>query len=88
VTAHRLREAACPICKTKLDAATGLRNDAAPKVGDLSMCARCGQPLRFGVDLMPYAVNLDTVRGATSATDFRAYCRVRDAVLARKHATN
>jgi hypothetical protein len=34
----------CPICKGKLDAASG-KDGTTPKPGDCSMCFYCGAPL-------------------------------------------
>ncbi len=74
------------MCRVKIDSASSLLGNHEPKPGDLSMCSSCGNPLRFGVDLVLYAVNLDTVRGAVSAADFEEFCAVRNLVLARGRA--
>lgn len=60
----RTRKTNCPGCKKKLDAATCLhiisedptrRND--PEPGDYSVCAYCGQPMRFTKGLRLRAVD-------------------------------
>lgn len=41
----------CPMCKKKLDAATGISMNTQPRVGDLSLCFYCGNVLKFCADL-------------------------------------
>lgn len=50
---HRLPAAICPWCRTPFDAATGALGRAHPKVGDLSVCIRCGGLIEFGIGLVP-----------------------------------
>lgn len=74
----------CPVCKTRFDAATSISGEHVPKVGDFSLCVRCGQPLRFGRGLVPYAINLDAVRVSVSRRDFATYVKARNLILARR----
>lgn len=49
-TAVRMPEQDCRTCGYKLDAATHTAFDGrAPKVGDLSVCVKCGEISMFGV---------------------------------------
>ena len=47
MTTHRMPVAVCPACKTPLNAATNVENDAPPRHGDLTICAGCTTYLRF-----------------------------------------
>ena len=44
-------DARCTQCRKQLDGATGFRDGAKPKEGDLSICAYCGNQMRFNADL-------------------------------------
>ena len=40
----------CPECGHKLDAATDINENKAPKAGDISLCINCGAVLEFNAD--------------------------------------
>jgi len=44
---YRLPETLCPVCGHHLDAATNLKNDGAPRIGDVTVCICCSAAPRF-----------------------------------------
>lgn len=50
-TDHPLRPDACTDCGYKIDGATCVGSDAAPKRGDATICQRCGHIMIFGKGL-------------------------------------
>lgn len=50
-TSHFTPASECPECGKKLDAATGVQADQAPRPGDVSICIYCRTWLRFTDDL-------------------------------------
>lgn len=44
---HRLQPVACPVCFTKLDAATNVGGDDPPRPGDFTVCIQCCNVLRY-----------------------------------------
>jgi hypothetical protein len=49
---HRVSPTVCPWCSAGLDAATGIETNSRPKVGDFSVCIRCGGLIEFGIGLV------------------------------------
>jgi len=46
------KESSCPFCSAIINASTDLNGDSIkPKIGDLSICSRCGAWLVFRKDL-------------------------------------
>lgn len=50
-SAKRLKASACPACRKRMDAATALFGEFAPKAGDVSVCFYCGAQLVFNSDM-------------------------------------
>jgi transcription initiation factor IIE alpha subunit len=44
-------ENSCPACGKRLSAATGIKEDAVPNSGDISICVYCGEYLVFDDNL-------------------------------------
>ena len=42
-TSYRIPESACPSCGARLDAASGLDHDNAPKPGNVWICIQCAE---------------------------------------------
>jgi hypothetical protein len=70
VKSYEVPPARCPSCGYLADAATPVRgmSEAVPKPGDITMCIRCGNVLKFGqsLDLLP--VDVDTLPAETRRT--------------------
>lgn len=68
----------CPTCGSRLDAATGIGEEAeakGPRPGDFSVCMRCGTFLRFDDECEPQLAlesDLAELDQATRATMERA----------------
>jgi hypothetical protein len=56
---QRVRGSPCPHCNKPLDAGSGAGHNGRPRPGDLTVCAYCAEPSRFGPDLA--LVKLDTL---------------------------
>lgn len=50
----------CPACGHTLDASTGVTHQAAPTVGDYTVCLNCATPLLFGDGLALSVADLTT----------------------------
>lgn len=55
----------CPNCSTKLDAATNVEGEDAPKPGDFTVCIRCRMVLRFDYSMHVYLPTRDEWRELT-----------------------
>ena len=62
----------CPDCGASLDAVSYLWNEAHPNPGDYSVCAYCGQLLRFVTDLMVEAATPSEVSEDSGLTEEQA----------------
>ena len=69
-TTHRHAPSRCPLCFSRLDASAGLQEDWTPETaglarnepGDFTVCAYCGEMLRFRESLkLSVATDLDLV---------------------------
>lgn len=57
----KLPEMKCPTCGYEMDAATCLRGDGRPEVGDISLCINCGECLEFGKEFALQIATLDAL---------------------------
>jgi len=58
----KMPQTACPVCSTKLDAATDPDGtDALPKVGDITICLHCAEVMEFGADMLPVRIRDETL---------------------------
>jgi hypothetical protein len=48
---YRVPLSACPSCGTQCDAASTTNESTQPVPGDISICVRCGELLKFGDDM-------------------------------------
>ena len=74
----------CPVCLTKLDAATGLDHDHRPAPGYASVCAYCGALLKFNHDLLLEPMPDDEFRRMPGHFQL-LMLRVQQAVKERNH---
>lgn len=58
VTTHTTPAALCPYCKAEHDRASNIVGEGAPAPGDLTVCSKCGNPLKYGpaLELCPLTV--------------------------------
>jgi len=68
MTAHRLPESECPSCGYRVDAASGISTDEAPKPGDVTLCMKCGQVMQFTATLGVRGVQPASIPGIDRAT--------------------
>lgn len=81
MTYHTEGECPCPVCGTKLDAATGVPHEMVPEVGDWSVCAVCSALLVFTC-VQPLAYRVATFEEAQQMRQDR---RMQAALMASKH---
>lgn len=76
---HHAAEQRCPSCNHVVNAHAAVGSDDAPTVGDLSVCAQCATPLRFGASLELMELTEAEMR-ALPADSFRDLHRAINAI--------
>jgi transcription elongation factor Elf1 len=61
MTTTRMPECKCPVCNTKLDAATSIDEAARPSRGDITLCIDCHSVLEFDVNLRLQTIDIKTL---------------------------
>ena len=70
----------CPACGNELDAVASVGHQSAPRVGDVTLCGKCGQLLQFGLAFKPSAIDDEEVRPGMDPEAWAMLWKLREVI--------